>query len=101
MGDLNCYNKVGDMLYYGWGSPVDHEGAVRYYRLGEQAPVRGQRYALRKAKEALGRCYENGHGVEKDLEMAAQKYLEGYRYGSQECKAGYLRCKSLTEAQEK
>jgi hypothetical protein len=33
--------------------------------------------------------------------MAAQKYLEGYRYGSQECKAGYLRCKSLTEAQEK
>lgn len=101
MGDLNCYNKVGDMLCFGWGFPVDHEEAVRFYRLAEQAPVRGQRYALRKAKEALGRCYENGHGVEKDLELAAQKYLEGYRYGSQECKAGYLRCKSLTETQEK
>ena len=56
---------------------------------------------LRRMLEALTDYYENGHGVEKDLEMAAQKYLEGYRYGSQECKAGYLRCKSLTEAQEK
>jgi len=100
MGDFNCYNKVGDMLYFGWGFPVDYATAVEYYRKGEQAPVFGQRYSLHKAKEALGRCYEHGHGVEKDLITAAEKYLEGYRYGSEECRKGYLRCRDQSAQAE-
>ena len=91
-GDYNCYNKVGDMLYFGWGFPVDYDEAWQYYLKGEQAPVCGQKYGLRKAKEALGRCLENGHGTAMDIAAAADKYLEGYRYGSPECKEGYLRC---------
>ena len=41
---------------------------------------------------ALGRAYENGEGVEKDLSAAAEKYLEGYQVGSIECRDAYLRC---------
>lgn len=96
MGDYNCFNKIGDMLYYGWGYPVDYQEAVRYYLKGEGAPVFMQKYGLRKAKEALGRCYEHGHGVERDLILAAEKYLEGYRYGSEECKEAYIRCRNLS-----
>lgn len=100
MGDFNCYNKIGDMLYYGWGFPVDYKEAVKYYEKGEKAPICGQQYGLHKAKEALGRCYENGHGVEQDLAKAADKYLEGYRYGSMACREGYLRCRSVEEEKE-
>ncbi len=96
MGDFNCFNKIGDMLYYGWGFPVDYQAAVQYYLKGEAAPVFGQRYCLQKSKEALGRCYELGHGVEKNLIIAAEKYLEGYRYGSEACRKGYLRCRDLS-----
>lgn len=99
MGDFNCYNKVGDMLYYGWGYPVNYEEAFQYYLKGEQAPVFMQKYGLRKAKEALGRCYEHGHGVEKNLILAAEKYLEGYRYGNEACKEAFIRCRNLS-AQE-
>ena len=91
MGDYNCFNKVGDMLYYGWGFPVDYEGAVACDRQAEQAPAKGQRYCLQKAKLALGRCSELGHGVPQDAKLAAEKYLEGYRYGSQDCKEAFLR----------
>lgn len=97
MGDYNCYNKIGDMLYFGWGFPVNDEEAFRCYLKGEKAPENGQKYALWKAKQALGRCYENGRGVRKDLAAAAEKYLEGYRYGSLECKDAYLRCRGETE----
>ena len=92
-GDYNCFNKVGDMLYYGWGFPVDYDAAFQYYLKGEQAPENGQSYGLWKAKQALGRCYETGHGADVDLEAAAQKYLDGYRYGSLECREAYLRCR--------
>ncbi len=96
MGDYNCFNKIGDMLYYGWGFPVDYREAVGYYLKGESAPAFGQSYSLYKAKEALGRCYELGHGVEKNLITAAEKYLEGYRYGNEVCREGYLRCRDLS-----
>ena len=97
-GDFNCYNKVGDMLYYGWGFPVDYHEAFLYYQKGEQAPEAGQKYGKWKAKQALGRCYELGHGVEADLETAVEKYREGYRYGSEECKEAYIRCSYLLKA---
>ena len=100
MGDYNCFNKIGDMLYYGWGFPVDYREAVAYYLKGEAAPSFSQQFSLHKAKEALGRCYEYGHGVEKDLITAAEKYREGYRYGSEACKLGYLRCRNLAEMPE-
>lgn len=100
MGDYNCYNEIGDMLYYGRGFAVDYHEAFRYYLKGEQAPAYIQGYSLRQAKEALGRCYELGHGVEKDLAMAAQKYLEGYRYGSRACRDAYLRCSSILTGQD-
>ena len=91
-GDYNCYNKIGDMYYHGWGCPEDHEEAVRCFRMGEKAPAFGQSYCLQRAKMALGRAYERGEGVEKDLAAAADKYLEGYEYGSQECRDAYIRC---------
>ena len=101
MGDFHCYNKIGDMLYYGWGFQVDYQEAVQYYLKGELAPAFSQRYSLHKAKEALGRCYEHGHGVKKDLLIAAEKYMEGYRYGNEECKKGYLRCRDLSGSAQK
>ena len=91
-GDYNCYNKIGDMYYHGWGCPEDREEAVRCFRMGEKAPAFGQSYCLQRAKMALGRAYERGEGVEKDLAAAADKYLEGYEYGSQECRDAYIRC---------
>ncbi len=92
MGDYNCYNKIGDMLYHGWGGPVDYEAAVSYFRKGGEAPSFGQRYSIQRAKTALGRAYENGQGVEKDVAAAAEEYLEGYNNGSLECRDAYLRC---------
>ena len=92
IGDFNCYNKIGDMLYHGWGCPVDFEESVKYFSEGEKAPAFGQSYCLQRAKTALGRAYERGEGVEKDLAAAAQKYLEGYESGSLECRDAYLRC---------
>ena len=99
MGDYNCNNEIGDMLYYGWGFEADYAEAFQYYLKGEQAPAYGQEYSLRKAKEALGRCYELGHGTAQDLAMAAQKYLEGYRCGSLACRDAYLRCSSILTGQ--
>ncbi len=92
MGDYNCYNKIGDMLYHGWGSPENPEEAFRYFLKGENAPPFSQQYSLQRSKTALGRAYEFGCGVEKDLKAAAEKYLEGYQFGSLECRDAYLRC---------
>ncbi len=91
MGDYNCYNKIADMLYHGWGCDVDYEGAFEYFKKGEEAPEEGQKYSLQRAKTGLGRCYELGQGVSQDLEAAAEKYLEGYQYGSLECRDAYIR----------
>ena len=99
MGDFNCYNKIGDMYYYGWGHAVNYDTAFRYYQKAEQAPVVGQKYALWKSKIALGRCYELGNGTERDLAMAAQKYLEGYNCGGKECREPYLRCSALLKSE--
>ena len=76
IGDFNCYNKIGDMLYHGWGCDEDKAEAVKYFSEGEKAPAFGQAYSLQRAKMALGRAYERGDGVERDLETAAQKYLD-------------------------
>lgn len=95
MGDYNCFNKIGDMLYHGWGCEADPAAAVEYFRKGEKAPAFGQKYCLQRSKMALGRAYELGLGVEKDLAAAAEKYLEGYHYGSLECRDDYLRCSQL------
>ena len=92
MGDYNCYNKIGDMLYHGWGCPVDYEASVEFFRKGEAAPAFGQKYSLQRSKTALGRAYENGQGVERDLAKAAEKYLEGYNAGSLGCRDAYFRC---------
>lgn len=100
MGDFNCYNKVADMLYHGWGCPVDYEASVQYFEKGEQAPAFSQKYSLQRSKMALGRAYETGRGVEKNLSLAADKYLEGYGYGSRECRDAYLRCKTQLPAAE-
>ncbi len=99
MGDFNCYNKIGDLFYHGWGCPVDHSMAFRYFQKGEGAPAFGQSYALQRSKMALGRAYEKGEGVERDLAAAADKYLEGYQYGSLECRDAYLRCCNLMQEQ--
>ena len=100
MGDYNCYNKIGDMLYHGWGCEEDPEAALQYFQKGEQAPAFGQRYCLQRAKTAIARSYELGQGVEKNLSAAADKYLEGYHFGSLECRDGYLRCSSLLKEQQ-
>ena len=97
MGDYNCYNKIADMLYHGWGGPVDYEGAVKYFSEGEKAPAFGQSYSIQRAKTGLGRAYETGRGVETDIAAAAEKYLEGYEAGSLECREHYLRCCPRTE----
>ena len=92
MGDYNCYNKLGDMLYHGWGCDEDREAAFRQFQEGEKAPAISQRYSLQRSKTALGRAYELGQGVAQDLSAAADKYLEGYKHGSLECRDAYLRC---------
>ncbi len=97
MGDFNCYNKVGDMLYHGWGFPIDYEESLKYFREGEKAPAFGQSYSLQRAKTAIGRAYETGRGVETDVAAAAEKYLEGYQCGSLECRDAYLRCSQSSE----
>ena len=94
-GDCNCYNQLGDMFYYGWGCEPDYSKAFAYYLKGEQAPEKEQKYGLREAKHALGRCYESGHGTAYDLEKAVEKYLESYHLGSRKCKQDYLRCAGL------
>ena len=98
-GDYNCYNKLGDMYYYGWGFEVNYQTAFSYYLKGEQAPENGQKYGLWKAKQALGRCYELGHGTEQDAEIATEKYMEGYRLGSDECKKDYVRLAGILKGQ--
>ena len=100
MGDYNCYNKIGDMLYYGWGFPVDYEEAFRYYQRGEHAVELRQRYAAAKSKQALGRCYELGHGTAVDLSAAADQYLEGYRLGLKECRDHYIRVSSALKREQ-
>lgn len=91
-GDFGCWNQIGDIYYYGKGVPTDFEKAVACYRKAEMAPIRGNRFAVKGSKEALGRCYELGNGVPENLEIAAQKYLEGYQAGNEVCKDGYIRC---------
>ena len=89
------------MYYYGMGRDVDYNAAFQFYLKGEQAPEKGQKYGRWKAKQALGRCFEFGHGTDKDLDAAAEKYLEGYHLGSEECKSDYLRCSTLLLEQRK
>lgn len=97
-GDYNCNNKIGDMYYYGWGFDVNYELAVSYYKKALEAPKKGHRYALRKAYAALGRCFELGHGVAKNLKTATDYYLLAYQNGDESMMDRYLACMEEFEA---
>jgi TPR repeat protein len=38
----------------------------------------------------LGKCYENAHNVEKNMDKARSLYQEGARRGDNDCKLAYI-----------
>lgn len=62
-----CAGKIGRMHHYGLGVPVNHQEALRWYRLAE---ARGApKYAVH-----IGRAYELGLGVARDEAEALKWY---------------------------
>ena len=86
-GDYYCCYLLGQMYENGLGAEQDDDKALELYLEGEKAPVNSQKYAVHKAKEALGHFYEK----HAQYELAARKYLESYQLGNKDCKADYLR----------
>lgn len=96
-GDYYCYCKLGEMYEQGIGRPADANKALACYLEAEKAPVDGQKYALRKSREFLGRFYENHPDIPGHLAKAAEKYLEGIQLGNADCREPYARCRAALE----
>ena len=89
-GDYYCYCLLGQMYAEGMGVGQDENRALELFRIGEEAPIQGNRYSVYKSKQALGHYYEE----KGQLSEAAQKYLESYQLGNLACKQDYLRVTS-------
>ena len=73
-GDAAAQDEVGDCYYYGYGTSINYEEAVKWYRKSaEQGHARAQ--------FNLGVCYESGDGVDKDIAEAVKWYLNAAEQG--------------------
>ena len=73
-GDSIAQFSLGFMLEEGNGTPVDNQGAARWYRLSAD-----QGYS--SAQYNLGRLYQEGLGLPRDTLLAAQWYVLAARQG--------------------
>lgn len=63
-----CY-LLGNMYYYGYGTEINYQIAMRMYQ-------RGLEFGYNYGNAELGRMYENGDGCTKDPEKAFSFYLK-------------------------
>ena len=89
-GEAKAQCELGCCYEDGAGVPKDYEEAVKWYRKAAEqldfyvAQTKNERKGLYKvlpAVYALGRCYEEGHGVPKDIDEAEKWYRKAARFG--------------------
>ena len=68
-GNTRALGKLGDMYYFGWGTDVDYEEAIRWY----EAAGKEGRYAFYK----IGDMYRSGAGADLNYEKAMEWYKKG------------------------
>lgn len=64
--DANVKYNLAQCLYNGWGGKKDYKLAMDYFMSVEQK--------MPRAKTYIGLCYENGQGVNADMETAINWY---------------------------
>lgn len=73
-GSDYAQNALGNMYYYGEGTPVNYEAAVKWYRL---SATQDNKYA----QYNLASMYHKGEGVRKDLLVALKYYRKSANQG--------------------
>ncbi|KAI9280496.1 hypothetical protein BY458DRAFT_584392 [Sporodiniella umbellata] len=66
--------ELGVSFRHGWGCKKNKETAVYYFKIAADLNDAD-------AQNDLGHCYYNGHGVKKDLRMAAKYYRKADKQG--------------------
>lgn len=66
--------ELGVSFRHGWGCKKNKETAVYYFKIAADLNDAD-------AQNDLGHCYYNGHGVKKDLKMAAKYYRKADKQG--------------------
>jgi TPR repeat protein len=73
-GEPNCQNELGNLYRYGWGVPVNHPEALRWYRAAAD-----QQHAW--ARVNLGHMLRMGLGTQADPVQALQLFEAAARQG--------------------
>ena len=88
-GNAEAQFMTAANYYFGMGTEQSYEKAMDYLNMAaDQGDSNAQAW--------LAGLYFAGTGVEQSYEKAAEYYLEGYRYGSQDCKEAFLRLSRQT-----
>lgn len=74
-GEPNCQNELGNLYRYGWGVPVNHPEALRWYRAAAD-----QQHAW--ARVNLGHMLRLGQGTQADPAQALQLFEAAARQGN-------------------
>ena len=74
-GEPNCQNELGNLYRYGWGVPVNHPEALRWYRA---AADQQQSWA----RVNLGHMLRLGQGTQADPAQAMQLFEAAARQGN-------------------
>lgn len=74
-GDAACQNEVGNLYRFGWGVPVNHPEALRWYRAAAD-----QQHAW--ARVNLGHMLRLGQGSQADPAQAMQLFQDAARQGN-------------------
>ena len=86
--------KEGDVLY----DAKKYEQAVPKFKAAANK-------GYKKAQYKLGKCYKEGHGVEKDRKMATQLFMkaaqQGYAKAEYELAKAYLKGKGIAADEKK
>ena len=83
---------MGHCCSGGWGIEKDMDQAAQLYRKAVQWYHRAAEQGSAGAQYSLGRCYANGTGVKKNLDLAVQWYKKAAQQGNRNAQLSLALC---------
>lgn len=77
--DLICQSILAEMYCTGKGTSVDYQKAAEIFEYIVRKETNGDKDELKNSQWHLGLLYENGHGVNKNMDRAIQLYEASYK----------------------